>query len=67
MDDVDREERFLILGARVQLLEILVVEQAVIIKRLLDSDAKPVEWIAKVKKILGSAEERIAEARKKLR
>jgi hypothetical protein len=67
MDAVDREERFLILEARTRMLEILVMEQASIIKRLLDNDAKAVDWIAKVKEILGSVEERITEAREKLR
>jgi hypothetical protein len=67
MDATVNEERFLILEARTHLLEILVMEQARIIKRLLDTDAKAVDWIARVKEILGSAEERITEARKKLR
>jgi hypothetical protein len=67
MDAADAVERFLILEARVHMLEILVTEQASIIKRLLDNDAKPMNWIYKVKGILDSAEERITEARKKLR
>jgi hypothetical protein len=67
MDAADAVERFPILEARVHMLEILVMEQADIIKRLLDSDAKPMGWIYKVKGILDSAKERIAEAREKLR
>lgn len=67
MDAVDREERLLILESRVHTLENLTLEQASVIKRLLDADAKPMSWISRVKEILDSAQERINEARKRLR